>query len=165
MESYRVHLGREDLVFSAAHFITYGGGCCEALHGHNYRVSVTLEGEPDPHGLVVDFLVLQEVMEGLVDRLDHRTLLPAESAEIEVRREGGSVLARQGDAEYRFPEEDVVLLPVDNTTAERLASHLAGRLLEELEAAGAGGVERLELEVEESFGQAASVLLRPGGEP
>lgn len=161
MESYRVHVDKDDLVFCAAHFITYGGGCCESLHGHNYRVSVTVEGEPDRHGLVVDFLVLQEIMETLVGRLDHRTLLPAASAEIEVRREDRSVFARRGDAEYRFPEEDVVLLPVDNTTAERIASHLATRLLEELEEADAGPVERLELEVEESFGQSASVELRP----
>ena len=159
MESYRVHLGREDLVFCAAHFITYGGGCCESLHGHNYRVSVTVEGEPDEHGLVVDFLVLQEIMEGLVDRLDHRTLLPESNEQIEIRREDGTVRALRGDLEYRFPERDVVVLPVDNTTAERLAGHLARRLLEELEDAGAGGLRRVELEIEESFGQSAAVTL------
>ncbi len=162
MESYRVHLDREDLVFCAAHFITYGGGCCESLHGHNYRVSVTVEGEPDEHGLVVDFLVLQEIVEGLVGRLDHRTLLPGESDEIEVRREDGSVRALRGDLEYRFPERDVVVLPVDNTTAERIAGHLARRLVAELEEAGAASPRRVEMEVEESFGQSAAVTLETG---
>lgn len=162
MESYRVHLDREDLVFCAAHFITYGGGGCESLHGHNYRVSVTVEGEPDEHGLVVDFLVLQEIVERLVGRLDHRTLLPGESDEIEVRREDGSVRALRGDLEYRFPERDVVVLPVDNTTAERIAGHLARRLAAELEEAGAAGLRRVEMEVEESFGQSAGVTLETG---
>lgn len=161
MESYRVHLGRDDLVFCAAHFITYGGGCCESLHGHNYRVSVTVEGDPDEHGLVVDFLVLREIMEELVGRLDHRTLLPGESEEVEVRRTDGVVEARRGDAEYRFPAADVVVLPLDNTTAERIAAHLAARLVEELEEAGAGDLRRIEMEVEESFGQSASVTLEP----
>lgn len=161
MERYRVHLEKDDLVFCAAHFITYGGGCCEALHGHNYRVSVTVEGETDEHELVVDFLVLREIMEELVERLDHRTLLPETSPTIEVWREEESVRARRGEAEYRFPAEDVVILPVSNTTAEMLASHLADRLQEGLDEAGAGGLDRLEVEVEESFGQSASVVREP----
>lgn len=163
MERYRIHLDRDDLVFCAAHFITYGGGGCESLHGHNYRVSATVEGELDEHSLVVDFLVLQEIMEGLVGRLDHRTLLPEDNPVVEVWREDGSVRARRGETEYRLPERDVVLLPVDNTTAERIAGHLAGRLIEEMEAAGAPLPDRVELEVEESPGLSASVVLRPDG--
>ncbi len=161
MESYRVHLGPEEVVFSAAHFITYGGDACESLHGHNYRVSATVEGEPDEHGLVVDFLLLREILERLVGRLDHRTLLPGDSERVEVERAGGSVRARHGGDEYRFPEADVVVLPVDNTTAERIAAHLAGRLAEDLREAGAGRIDRIELEVEESSGQSASVVLEP----
>lgn len=161
MERHRVHLEKDDLVFCAAHFITYGGGCCESLHGHNYRVAVTLEGRTNEHELVVDFLVLREIMEGLVGRLDHRTLLPDSSPTIEVWREEDSVRARRGESEYRFPAEDVVILPVPNTTAEMLASHLADGLLAGLEEAEVDGIDRLELEVEESFGQSASVLREP----
>lgn len=44
MSSFRIHVAKEYLSFSAGHFITYNGHQCEPLHGHNYRARITLEG-------------------------------------------------------------------------------------------------------------------------
>ena len=41
--AYRVHVFKDYLKFSAAHFIAYRG-FREPLHGHNYQVSVQVEG-------------------------------------------------------------------------------------------------------------------------
>jgi hypothetical protein len=49
----------------------------------------------------------------------------------------------------------VALVPIANTTAELLATHLARRFKEELEAMGERGLTALEIEVEESTGQSA----------
>lgn len=45
-------------------------------HGHNYRLEVTLEGEPDPStGMVVDLKDVKEVLEReVMERFDHRDL-------------------------------------------------------------------------------------------
>jgi 6-pyruvoyltetrahydropterin/6-carboxytetrahydropterin synthase len=45
-------------------------------HGHNYRVEVTLEGDPDPvTGMVVDLKLLKDVIQReIVDPMDHRHL-------------------------------------------------------------------------------------------
>ena len=45
-------------------------------HGHNYRLSVTLRGEPDPvTGMVIDLKDLQEVLDReVMARFDHRDL-------------------------------------------------------------------------------------------
>ncbi len=45
-------------------------------HGHNYRLEVTLEGEPDPvTGMVIDLKDLKDVLEReIVARFDHRDL-------------------------------------------------------------------------------------------
>ena len=46
-ERFRVRVTKDHLVFSAGHFITIdlpSGQICERLHGHNYRVSVRVEG-------------------------------------------------------------------------------------------------------------------------
>lgn len=156
METFSIRVSKDSLVFCAAHFITYGGGCCETLHGHNYRVGVTLEGAVDRHALVYDFLEVEARLEELVDRLDHRTLLPDGNHLLELSRDDGGVTVRYEDREYRFPEEDVVILPVPNTTAEMLASYLTDELLAGL--SDREGVERLtrvEMEVEESFGQSS----------
>jgi 6-pyruvoyltetrahydropterin/6-carboxytetrahydropterin synthase len=61
-----------------------------------------------------------------------------------------------------LPKADVVALPIDNSTAERLAEWFAGRLGEELgaslsgrQAAGATNVTAITVGVEEAPGQAA----------
>jgi 6-pyruvoyltetrahydropterin/6-carboxytetrahydropterin synthase len=45
-------------------------------HGHNYRLEVTLRGEPDPvTGMVIDLKRLQELLEReIMARFDHRDL-------------------------------------------------------------------------------------------
>ena len=47
-----------------------------AQHGHNYRLEVTLRGEPDPDtGMVMDLKELQEVLDReIMARFDHRDL-------------------------------------------------------------------------------------------
>lgn len=47
-----------------------------AQHGHNYRLEVTLRGEPDPAtGMVIDLKDLQEVLDReIMARFDHRDL-------------------------------------------------------------------------------------------
>lgn len=155
MTAYRVTVGKETLVFAAAHFITFGSDGCEALHGHNYRVGVTLWGDPGPDSLVYDFVALKREMGSLLDELDHRILLPASNPMLEVDVRGGQVEVRHPTRSYRFPEPDVVLLPMSNTTAERLAEYLGHRLRTRL-GPDMDDVTRIEVEVEEAPGQSAT---------
>ena len=45
-------------------------------HGHNYRLEVTLRGEPDPvTGMVIDIKAVQGILEReIMERFDHRDL-------------------------------------------------------------------------------------------
>jgi 6-pyruvoyltetrahydropterin/6-carboxytetrahydropterin synthase len=59
--------------FSAGHALRGYRGKCENLHGHNYRVRVTLEGPRlDSIGLLCDFTHLKQVMRGIIGALDHQ---------------------------------------------------------------------------------------------
>ena len=59
--------------FAARHALRGYRGKCENVHGHNYRVQLTLEGlELDGIGLLVDFVEVKRLIHGVVDRLDHR---------------------------------------------------------------------------------------------
>ena len=59
--------------FSAGHALRGYRGKCENVHGHNYRVRVTLEGpQLDPIGLLVDFTRLKQIIRGIMGRLDHQ---------------------------------------------------------------------------------------------
>ncbi len=59
--------------FSAGHALRGYRGKCENVHGHNYRVRVTLEGpQLDAIGLLVDFTHLKQVIREIMGRLDHQ---------------------------------------------------------------------------------------------
>ncbi len=61
--------------FAAGHALRHYRGKCEKVHGHNYRVQVTLEGERlNETGLLVDFTELKSLLHSIVDRLDHEFL-------------------------------------------------------------------------------------------
>lgn len=156
MDRHRISVAGDDLTFSAAHFLTFGGGASESLHGHDYRVTVHVTGGLDEHRMVHDFVDLRERVLAAIAELDHRVLLPARNPSLDVTTRDDSVVAMRDGQEYRFPASDVVLLPVANTTAEMLAAHLAEGLAGELASPEAELVE-LVVEVEEAPGQAAAV--------
>jgi len=61
--------------FSAAHLLAQIGGKCEELHGHNFRVEVTLAA-PDLNksGLLIDFRVVKKWLNEILDQMDHKHL-------------------------------------------------------------------------------------------
>jgi 6-pyruvoyltetrahydropterin/6-carboxytetrahydropterin synthase len=61
---------------SAANEAIYGAEANPGGHGHNYRLEVTLEGEPDPvTGMIVDLKEVKQVLEhAVVLPMDHRHL-------------------------------------------------------------------------------------------
>jgi len=153
-QSFRVHVTKDYLKFSAAHFIAYPG-FRERLHGHNYRVSVAVHGPLGRQGYVVDFGVVKRIARRLCEQLDERVLIPASSDCLVVREEGDSVTVRYERDEFRFPRGDVLLLPIVHSSAEELAQYLADALRRELAEEGIDGLTAVEVGVEESFGQSA----------
>jgi 6-pyruvoyltetrahydropterin/6-carboxytetrahydropterin synthase len=70
--------------FSAAHRLENFYGKCEALHGHNWKVEVFLQGERlDEAGLLRDFGVIKARTRELLEEIDHKYLneLPAFSSQ------------------------------------------------------------------------------------
>jgi 6-pyruvoyltetrahydropterin/6-carboxytetrahydropterin synthase len=64
-----------DESFAAGHSLRNYRGKCEKVHGHNYKVRVTLEGETlNAAGLLVDFTELKRVLHAVIERLDHEFL-------------------------------------------------------------------------------------------
>jgi 6-pyruvoyltetrahydropterin/6-carboxytetrahydropterin synthase len=157
MSAYRLHISKDNLMFAAGHFVSYDHDKVEPLHGHNYRFSVTVEGPTEENAYVFNFVTLKRMMKRIADELDHRMLLPRDNPLIAVEPQAdGGVIVRALGRWYRFPPEDVVLLPLPNTTVEMLAQHLCGRLRQELAArADAAHLTAIEVAIEETFGQMA----------
>jgi 6-pyruvoyltetrahydropterin/6-carboxytetrahydropterin synthase len=77
---------RKEYGFEAAHFIYNHPGKCRNLHGHSYKLFVSLEGKVNPEtGMIIDFDDLSKVVrEKVIFPLDHRflnDLIPLSTAE------------------------------------------------------------------------------------
>ena len=159
-DRYEVQLRKAVHVFCAGHFITLADDLCEPVHGHNWTVAVDVEGQPGPHGMVVDFIALRDAVTAIVAGLDHRMLLPTENRFLDVATAAGplggqEVTVRFGDRRWVFPAAECVLLPVANTTAEWIAGWIGGELRARLAAAGTPVAGRLRVAVDECLGQSA----------
>lgn len=62
--------------FSAAHALRHYQGKCERLHGHNFTVDVTVEGEQleADTEMLLDFTVIKGHLKAALAGLDHREL-------------------------------------------------------------------------------------------
>lgn len=59
--------------FAAGHALRGYKGKCENVHGHNYKVRVTIEGDKlNSIGLLVDFVEVKRILRGAMEYLDHK---------------------------------------------------------------------------------------------
>ena len=159
-DHFKVQVAKDHLVFCSGHFISYEGGRCERLHGHNYHTAVEIEGPLDVNGYVFDFIALKERTREIIDELDHRMLLPTLNPHIKLEERPDSVHVRYRDREWLFPRSDCMLLPIENTTAELLARYIAQRLRDNLSKKHSYVPAVLRVEIEENMGQSATCEIR-----
>ena len=61
--------------FSAAHLLRNYKGKCENLHGHNWKVEVTVSTETlDEAGMAIDFTELKQKTSAIIKQFDHQYL-------------------------------------------------------------------------------------------
>lgn len=72
----------KELHFCCAHRLLGHEGACANLHGHNYKLVVTIRGDDDTFptldkvGRIIDFSKIKEMFQGWLDRcLDHQTVV------------------------------------------------------------------------------------------
>lgn len=153
---FSIYVAKENLKFSAAHFIAYPG-FREPLHGHNYQVGVRVEGALSPTGYVIDFGLVKQLARAIVERIDERMVVPARSEYLRIERpKPDQVRVWYGDEEFVFPARDVVLLPIAHSSAEEFARFIWGEMVKALSDRKAFGAPvTIEISVAEAPGQVA----------
>ena len=83
-------------MFEASHKLPYYEGACHNLHGHSYKLEVTITGDIEKNlnnpkcGMILDFKDLKDIVKKVaVDKYDHSYLndfFPNPTAEIMVRQ-------------------------------------------------------------------------------
>ena len=104
--------------FDAAHVLTNHQGLCKNLHGHTYRVDISVaQAEDDTRDMVIDFKDLKAIAnEVICDRFDHAFVYNTESSG---EREIAAVVEKHGMRTVAIPFR---------STAENLAKMFFGDL-------------------------------------
>lgn len=153
--AYEVFVSKDNFKFNAAHFMAYPG-FRERLHGHNYRISVRVEGPLGGDGYVVDFGDIKRAARDLCASMNERVLVPMLSDCIEIQREDGQLtMICEDGSRFTMPEADCVLLDIVHSSAEELAAHLCDALLQRLPILRTRAVTGLEVAVAEAPNQEA----------
>jgi 6-pyruvoyltetrahydropterin/6-carboxytetrahydropterin synthase len=151
---FSIEVAKDYFNFASAHFLIFANGEREPLHGHNYQVSVAIEGELDRAGVVFDFISFKPLVKRVCDDLDHRTLIQSASPILKISRNARSVEVVYKKQKLLLPRNDVILLPLMNTSTELLAEYVAqqirGKVRQQFPTTR---IRSIEVAVEETRGQ------------
>ena len=120
----------KQFTFETGHALYGYDGKCKNVHGHSYKLSVTVIGTPSTSkddvklGMVIDFGDLKQIVkEEVVDPFDHATVFNKNTPHIELAEElqnrGHKVIL----ANYQPTSENMVIDFAEKITA-RLPAHL-----------------------------------------
>jgi len=120
--------------WSAAHLLP-GHFKCSRMHGHNYSMDLEISSDNLTNGFIVDFVKVKHDIRNVIEKYDHKLLLPDEAinmkiitsghnTEIEYNLNSGSNLDGE-NKHYSIPTKDIQILNgIDFITAEKLAEYL-----------------------------------------
>ena len=116
----------KEFTFESAHALDGYDGLCREIHGHSYRLFVTIKGEPvcdegNPKlGMVMDFGDLKRIVNReIVERLDHSFVLRNSEQNVELQSVLGAKFQKVVVVDYQ-------------PTCENMLSDFAERLLDAL---------------------------------
>jgi 6-pyruvoyltetrahydropterin/6-carboxytetrahydropterin synthase len=131
----------------------------EPLHGHNYRVQVRGEAPQLEGDMVFDFLNIKPIVREVCDSLDHKLLIPKDNKHLKIYTDKKNYVIQTPDESiFSIPMSDVLLLPILNTSAERIAVYICDEIREKVLNQFGFSFKSLEVEVEETPGQSAVYL-------
>lgn len=153
---YAIKVYKEYFNFACSHFLIFKDGTREPLHGHNYKVSLKGDALDLDGDMVFDFLDIKPIVREVCDSLDHKLILPSENPNLRLDTKEENIELRPKDGSFfSIPKKDVLILPLPNTSAERLAIYLANEINTLTQQRFNFSFSSLEIEVEETKGQCA----------
>jgi 6-pyruvoyl tetrahydropterin synthase/QueD family protein len=158
--AFSIRVYKQYFNFASSHFMLFKDGTREPLHGHNYRVQVKGNAPTLDDDMVFDFLNIKPIVRKICDSLDHKLLIPKDHPAIIIEdRQKNYNIVTPDESVFSIPKTDVLLLPIENTSAERIAAYLAHEIKKEVFAQYKFEFLELEIEVEETPGQSAVFTL------
>jgi 6-pyruvoyltetrahydropterin/6-carboxytetrahydropterin synthase len=151
---------KEKIRFSSAHVIPEYEKCGR-LHGHTYALYVKLYGEPDNKGIILDFTIIKNQLKDIIKKIDHKIIIPKNSKFVKIIIDKNSLKMETLGKTYIFPKEDCIVLPIDSTSAEKLSLYILENFIKKIKKYK--NITKIELGIDEGFGQGARILMDLNG--
>lgn len=159
-KAYSIRVYKQYFNFASSHFMLFKDGSREPLHGHNYRVEVKGNAPDLDDDMVFDFLNIKPIIRKICDSLDHKLLIPKLNDKLIIEdKDKNWQFTTRDESVFSIPKQDVLLLPIENTSVERMAAYIANELKEEVFKIYKFEFDELEIQLEESPGQCAVYTL------
>ncbi|MHA2073115.1 MAG: 6-pyruvoyl trahydropterin synthase family protein [Candidatus Hodarchaeales archaeon] len=143
--------------FSACHFLV-GFAKCERLHGHNYNIVLDVKYGMIDSKSILDFRVINNLVQQEVKRLDKKILIPEKSPEIRFLSdlEDRNWKISVKEKIYSFPKQDVQIMSnINTTTCEEIAYYLHQRISKWLKKNFPNLISFLKVKISENLGNKA----------
>ena len=158
--AFSIRVYKQYFNFASSHFMLFKDGTREPLHGHNYRVQIKGNALELNDDMVFDFLDIKPIVREICDSLDHKLLIPKNNPDLRIEtREKNYIFTTKDESVFSIPQTDVLILPIENTSAERIAGYLAFQIRDKVMEKFQFEFKELEIEVEETPGQSAIFVL------
>ena len=158
--AFSIRVYKQYFNFASSHFMLFKDGTREPLHGHNYRVQIKGNALDLNDDMVFDFLDIKPIVREVCDSLDHKLLIPQNNPNLKIeQRDNNYLLTTRDESFFSIPRSDVLILPIENTSAERIAAYLAFEIRNKILDQYKFEFKELEIEVEETPGQSAVFVL------
>lgn len=134
---FAVVLDDPSFCFNAMHFVTFrtpdGEWVSESIHGHDFRVGVTIVGPLDESGCVIDFVRASAAVKENLRNWDRKLILPCQPLDAEIADGDDDLTTIDYNSapclHYVFPTSEVVTIEASNATTEEIAASLLERLI------------------------------------
>src|SRR5260221_13770232 len=103
----------------------FADGTKERLHGHNYTIAVEVEVERVDLAAMVPFAPIKAALAELCAAWKEHVLIATKNPWYELVRDDDELELKLGAERYVMPRQDALLLPLDNTSVEARAAHVA----------------------------------------
>jgi 6-pyruvoyltetrahydropterin/6-carboxytetrahydropterin synthase len=100
-----------------SHRLPFHKGLCSNIHGHSYKLRVTVVGETDSNGMVIDFYDLIAIVQPLIDQLEHSVV---------VDKDDTKFISFLKENDFRYVEVPTT------TTSENLSFWIANQIAEKI---------------------------------
>lgn len=115
----------KEVTFDSAHMLSNYQGKCENLHGHTYKLQVTVEAplqdKGNETGMVMDFNTLKKAIDFVTDSFDHAIIF----SDIAYRGEAENALLDWAD-KYAM---NYVIIPAGKSTSECIATAIRAKIV------------------------------------